>query len=84
MTTLRGGLAVMGSEAAKCCRNPSTRTQVLRFLPEGPRVKAKNKDRARVLRVWVHSWDSRRPALKKILEDLQTEAVLEQVGSKSG
>lgn len=47
-------------------------------------MKAKNKDRARVLRVWVHSWDSRRPALKKILEDLQTEAVLEQVGSKSG
>lgn len=47
-------------------------------------MKDKNKDRVRVLRVWVCSWDSRRPVLKEILEDLQTEAVLEQVGSKSG
>lgn len=84
MTTLRGGLAVMGQEVTKCCRNPSTRTQVLRFLPEGPRMKDKNKDRARVLRVRVCRWDSRRSVLKEIEEDLQSKAVLKQVVSESG
>lgn len=81
MTTLRGGLAVMGQEVTKCCRNPSTRTQVLHFLPEGPRMKDKNKDRARVR---VCSWDSRRSVLKEIQEDLQSKAVLKQVVSESG
>lgn len=47
-------------------------------------MKDKNKDRARVLRVRVCSWDSRRSVLKEIQEDLQSEAVLKQVVSESG
>lgn len=41
----------------------------------------KDKDRLEVLRMLVYSWDSRRPVRKEIQEDLQSEAVLEQVRS---